>query len=58
MLLGAWLLAAACGAVGDEPRSASVRIGEIDWLVDYEDAVRLARRVDKPLWVHFGEHPG
>ncbi len=37
---------------------AQVRIGEVDWYVDYESARAHAREVDKPLWVHFGEHPG
>ncbi len=40
------------------PATAQVRIGEIDWFVDYETARAHARDVDKPLWVHFGEHPG
>ena len=35
-----------------------VRIGEIDWYVDYEAAQLIARAQDKALWVHFGENPG
>lgn len=35
-----------------------VRIGEIDWYVDYAVALEAARTRDLPLWVHFGEHPG
>ena len=36
----------------------SVRIGGIDWYVDYEAALGIAREQDKALWVHFGEDPG
>ncbi|MHC4375660.1 MAG: hypothetical protein ACYS26_03575 [Planctomycetota bacterium] len=35
-----------------------MRIGEIDWYVDYAVALEAARTRDLPLWVHFGEHPG
>lgn len=35
-----------------------VRIGEIDWYVDYAVALEVARTRELPLWVHFGEHPG
>lgn len=35
-----------------------VRIGAIDWYVDYAVALEEARTRDLPLWVHFGEHPG
>ena len=35
-----------------------MRIGEIDWYVDYEAAQLIARAQDKALWVHFGENPG
>jgi hypothetical protein len=35
-----------------------VRIGGVDWYVDYEVALAQARAVGKPLWVHFGENPG
>lgn len=37
---------------------ATTRIGKIDWYTDYDAAVELARSLDKPLWVHFGEDPG
>jgi hypothetical protein len=40
------------------PVSGQVLIGDVSWYVDYEDAVTVARREDKPLWVHFGENPG
>jgi hypothetical protein len=35
-----------------------VTIGEIEWYVDYDAAVEVAREQDKALWVHFGENPG
>jgi len=35
-----------------------VRIGDVLWYVDYDAALEIARREDKALWVHFGEHPG
>ncbi len=45
-----------------EPAEAAsaelVRIGEIDWYVDYAQALEVARTEDKALWVHFGENPG
>lgn len=37
---------------------ATRRIGKIDWYLDYDAALEVARRADKPLWVHFGEDPG
>jgi hypothetical protein len=35
-----------------------VLIGNVHWFVDYDAAATMARAEDKPLWVHFGEHPG
>lgn len=35
-----------------------VRIGDIQWYVDYDAALAIAREQDKALWVHFGENPG
>ena len=35
-----------------------IRIGDIDWYVDYDAALEVAKAEDKPLWVHFGEDPG
>lgn len=69
LTLVAGFLLAACSMDTDdaptppaaEPSAAAatqVRIGEIDWYVDYAAAQAVAREVDKPLWVHFGEHPG
>ncbi|MEW6279456.1 MAG: hypothetical protein AB1758_12575 [Candidatus Eremiobacterota bacterium] len=39
-------------------RADTVRIGGIDWQTDYDQAVQVARREGKPLWLHFGENPG
>ena len=66
LALVAGLLLTACSMDTDDaptPPAADatavqVRIGEIDWYVDYTAAQAVAREVDKPLWVHFGEHPG
>jgi hypothetical protein len=52
------------GKPGAEPPAETVaaaglvRIGAIDWYVDYAAALEVARERDRPLWVHFGEHPG
>ncbi len=35
-----------------------VKIGKITWYVSYDDAARVARKANKPLWLHFGENPG
>lgn len=35
-----------------------VRIGVVDWYVDYGEALRAALELERPLWVHFGENPG
>ena len=60
LLIG--LLALACQMnAGDGVAAGSlerVPIGDIDWYVDYEAAVEVAREQDKALWVHFGENPG
>ena len=34
------------------------RIGKIDWYLDYDAALAVARQENKALWVHFGEDPG
>ena len=36
----------------------TVRIGSIDWYVNYEDALAEAKRTGRPVWLHFGENPG
>ena len=46
------------GRAGPSGVPARVRIGDVHWYVDYDAAVEIARAADKPLWVHFGEHPG
>jgi len=38
--------------------ASRVRIGDIDWYVDYDAALEVAREQDKALWMHFGENPG
>ena len=35
-----------------------VKIGGIQWYVDYDAALKIAQKENKPLWVHFGENPG
>jgi hypothetical protein len=35
-----------------------VKIGEITWFTDYDEAMAYAREQNKPLWLHFGEDPG
>jgi hypothetical protein len=52
-ILAIAVLAALASLADDE-----VRIGLITWQTDYDAALRLAREQDKPLLVHFGEHPG
>jgi len=36
----------------------TVRIGSIDWYVNYDDALADAKRTNRPVWLHFGENPG
>ena len=36
----------------------TVRIGGIDWYQDYDVALQVAKKSNKPLWLHFGENPG
>lgn len=63
-VLSLTLLLAACQTATDPAQRSgagapeAVRIGDIEWLVDYDSALRLARETDRPLWVHFGENPG
>lgn len=44
--------------VAVDPNAQTVRIGEIDWYVDYEDAMAAAQASNRPVWLHFGENPG
>jgi hypothetical protein len=39
-------------------KGGTVRIGAIDWYTDYDQAMAVARKAGKPLWLHFGENPG
>lgn len=36
----------------------TVRIGSIDWYVNYDDALADAKKTNRPVWLHFGENPG
>lgn len=36
----------------------TVKIGGIDWYVDYDAALKIAKAKNLPLWLHFGENPG
>ena len=36
----------------------TVRIGAIDWYVNYDQAMGIARKSGRPVWLHFGENPG
>lgn len=35
-----------------------VKIGGIEWYVDYDVALKIAQKENKPMWLHFGENPG
>ena len=50
------LLVALLAATGwAEP---TVKIGEVTWYTNYDEAMTIARKQNKPLWLHFGENPG
>lgn len=36
----------------------TVRIGSVDFWVDYDDALAYAKENQLLLWLHFGENPG
>lgn len=38
--------------------SPDVTIGSVAWYRDYDTAREVAQRRAKPMWLHFGEHPG
>lgn len=42
----------------DTGQAATTRIGAICWTTDFSAALEVARRENKPLWMHFGENPG
>lgn len=44
----------------DDTKTApkTVKIGGIDWHVDYDAALKVAKEKKLPLWLHFGENPG
>jgi hypothetical protein len=41
-----------------ESKPRQVKIGGIQWYVDYDAAQKIAQTKNKPLWLHFGENPG
>lgn len=41
-----------------EAKPKQVKIGGIEWYVDYDAAQKIAKEQNKPLWLHFGENPG
>jgi len=47
-------------AVAKSPtiNAETVRIGSIDWFVNYDDALAYAKQARRPVWLHFGENPG
>ena len=48
------LLALSIPAWGD----LTVKIGEVTWYTDYDQAMAQAQKRGVPLWLHFGENPG
>lgn len=48
----------ATDAISEAAHAKQELIGGVQWYVDYEVAVEIARKQDKSLWVHFGENPG
>ena len=36
----------------------TVKIGNVTWYLDYDAAMKVAKKDKKPLWLHFGENPG
>ena len=43
---------------GDDAKVKTRKIGEIEWYLDYDEALKAAKEAKRPLWLHFGEHPG
>lgn len=41
-----------------EAEPKKVKIGGIHWYVDYDVALKVAQKENKPMWLHFGENPG
>ncbi len=44
--------------IDDDSDSKTVKIGGIDWYVDYDAALKVAKEKNLPVWLHFGENPG
>lgn len=51
-------LAASNSAPPLAANAQTVRIGSINWYVNYDDALADAKRTNRPVWLHFGENPG
>ena len=51
---------ASAGIESDEKATKPklVKIGGINWYVDYDSALQVAKQKKKPMWLHFGENPG
>ena len=43
---------------GEEKKAKTLKIGKIEWYLDYDEAMKVAKERKQPLWLHFGEHPG
>lgn len=56
MLTAAIMMATFANA--DERKAKTVKIGQIEWHLDYDEALKIAIEKRRPLWLHFGEHPG
>lgn len=42
----------------EKAKPKKVKIGGIEWYVDYDAALKIAQEEKKPMWLHFGENPG
>ncbi|MEM8733117.1 MAG: hypothetical protein AAGG44_02780 [Planctomycetota bacterium] len=42
----------------EKAKPKQVKIGGIQWYVDYDAALKIAQKENKPMWLHFGENPG
>lgn len=61
-LIGAGLIgltvAQAQKAVDKPVGKSKAVIGKITWHTDYDAALALAKKENRPVWLHFGENPG
>ncbi|MEM7473613.1 MAG: hypothetical protein AAF483_01335 [Planctomycetota bacterium] len=42
----------------EKPEAKKVKIGGVQWYVDYDAALKVAKDEEKLMWLHFGENPG